>query len=243
MYLEEFALDLPYLVDEERVNKIMEEKEYSRDEAISLDYDTNWKDKRQVFRLETRCIASMFARLFERMKTKDCWKILIECVRDINEDRIVNYLGVLTIQIKFDYNDFVSKSDYEKKQKALELIIEGCKLVAENEGWDLEPFKTVYSKIVREDYRNEWIWKKPIKSKDKKNSAELICCHDVKCVDIYIVLRDKKGLELARKKVISELPDEFAYARHLGKLEWVSSSEVSLINKDGDKIWNINFKQ
>lgn len=242
MYLEEFCLDIPYIIDEQRVKSIMEKNNCSQDDAISIDYSINWKDKRRLFSLETRCMSSMFERLFGKMQTKDCWKILIECVNEINQEKIINYSGVYTIQVKFDYNSFEHKTTYEKKQEAVELIMKGCMGVAKSKGWDLEPFETVYCKIVKENYINEWTWKKSIKSKNKKINAELICCHGIKCIDIYIILRDKDGLELARKKVISELPHEFAYASHLGKLKWISNDEVALVNKKGDKSWNINFE-
>ncbi len=57
--------------------------------------------------------------------------------------------------------------------------MEGIKIVSKNEDWDIEPFERIYSKIRKANYTNEWIWKIPVKSVD-------------------------------RKKVISELPEEFA---------------------------------
>lgn len=183
----------------------------------------------------------MFERLLGQVKTPDCWKILIECVEDISEQRILNYSGVYTVQIKFDYSSFICKSDFEKKKQVLELIMEGVKIVSNHEGWNLEPFEEVGSKIVESNYENKWIWKKPVKSKNKKISAEIICYHAVKNIDIYIVLKDKTGQELVKKKIISELPNEFAYSKHLGKIKWISDSQVVLVNQNGDNEWSVNL--
>lgn len=83
MIIKEFDLDLPYFPNQEKIKSIMREKGLTDIDASWLDYEENWKDKRRNFRLDTRCMTAMFERLFEKMKTKDCWKILVECVQTI----------------------------------------------------------------------------------------------------------------------------------------------------------------
>lgn len=242
MDLRQFDLDLPYIADEDKINAIIKEKNCLRNEAIKMDYEENWKEKRRKFNLETRNISAMFERLFGKMKTKDCWKISVECVDYIKEERVLNFSGVYTVQVKFNYNSFLESEDYQKKRRALEILMEGIKKVAEKENWNIDAFETAYSKIREANYMNEWVWKKSVKSADKKFSAEVLCQHGVKSIDIYVVLRDKNGAELDRKKVISESPHEFAYAKHLGDLKWFSNFEVALVNKKGDNTWTVNFE-
>ena len=239
MNLEQFDLDLPYIPNEYNISSIMNEKNCLYDEATQMDYEANWKEKRRKFSLETRNISAMFERLINEMKTKDCWKILIECVDCVKEKRVLNFSGVYTIQVKFSYDNFSTSDDYGKKQKALELILEGTKIIAKSEGWNFQPFETAFSKICEANYINEWVWKKTVKSIDKKNSAEVLCQHGVNSIEIYIVIRDKFGTETDRKKVISELPHEFAYAKHLGELKWISNNEIALVNKKGDNSWKV----
>ncbi len=237
MILKEFDLDLPYVADEEKIKLIMKENNYSRNEATKYDYETNWKDKRRTFRLETRCISAMFERLLGKIKTSDCWKILVECVEDIKKEKILNFSGVCTVQIRFDYKSFVTSNDYQKKQKTLFVLMEGIRAIAKENGWDLELFEDVYSRICEVDYINEWVWKKSKKSANRKFIAEVLMQHEVKVMDIYIIIKNKSGTEISREKVISELPDEFAYAKHLGELKWLCSNQVALINKKGNKRW------
>ena len=54
-------------------------------------------------------------------------------------------------------------------------------------------------------------------------------------MDISIIIKAKNGEEILRKKVISKMPDEFAYARYLSELKWLSDEEVALINKTEPK--------
>lgn len=241
MDLKEFDLDLPYVADEEKINSVIKEKRCLRNEATKFDYEANWKDKRRSFRLETRCISAMFERIFGKMTTEDCWKILIECVEQVKEERVINLSGVYTVQVKFNYESFLSKNEYQKKQMTLSTLMEGIRVIARIKGWNLEPFEIVYSKICEVDYINEWIWKKTVKSVDKQFSAELLMQHDVKSMDISILIKDKIGTEISRKKVISELPDEFAYSKHLGELKWISNNEVALTNKKGDTKWSLEL--
>ncbi len=52
-------------------------------------------------------------------------------------------------------------------------------------------------------------------------------------MDIFLCIFQRDGTQVLLEKVISEQPDEFAYAKHLGELTWVSDFEVALINKTG----------
>jgi len=51
-----------------------------------------WKEKRRQFQLMTRCMTSMLERIIPRITTKDCWKILIECVEKPSGNDCINLL-------------------------------------------------------------------------------------------------------------------------------------------------------
>lgn len=241
MILKEFALDLPYSIDEEKVKCIMNEKKCTFNEASKSEYEDNWKCKRRRFRLETRCITSMFERIIGEVRTENGWKILVRCVKDIKEEKIINLLGVITLQVKFDFNNFSTSSEYKKKEITLSTLYSAIKIIGEEKGWDLDVFEKAYLEIKENDYLNEWVWKKRVKNSNGKYSAEVFCQHGISNMDISIIFREKKGTEIYRKKIISELPDEFAYAKFLGELKWISDSEVRLINKKGDKGINVKL--
>lgn len=235
MRLEEFDLDLPYVINEKKIKAIMKEKGYSEDKATKFDYEQNWKETRRKFRLETRCISAMVERIIESIETKECWKILIECVDSVKETKVLNFSGVYTVQVQLDYDDFFSGNNLHKKEKTLQLLLEGYNLIAKSKGWSLAAFRIAYEKIIQNEYKNEWFWKKPVKSPDKLYSAEVFMQHDVDFMNISIIIKDKNKNEIGRKTIISEKPDEFAYAKHLGALKWISAEEVALFNKNQDE--------
>lgn len=72
--------------------------------------------------------------------------------------------------------------------------------------------------------------------------AEVLIEHEVNSCDISLVIYDRDHQEIKREKLISELPDEWAYARHLGKLTWESKTRVSLTNKKGDRAWHLDLQ-
>ncbi|OPH58088.1 hypothetical protein BC351_24390 [Paenibacillus ferrarius] len=227
MILKEFDLDLPYTGKNGK-----------------QDYDDNWKAKRIKFRDEVRCIASFYERVFEKKSiVDDYWKVLIECVDTITDSRVRNLLGVCTVQVELDIEEYFHLSNCEKKRIVLGLLKSGIEKIVEAKGWDYTPFDKAYNNIVMNNYTNTWIWKKPKKSPDKKYSAEVFCEHEVGSFDISIIIKSKNGNEMKRVKVKSDRPNEWAYAQNLGALDWVSSDEVVLVNKEQTEHWSISIAE
>lgn len=241
MNLKEFDLDLPYVEDINKIESVIKDTKCSFSEARRYDYENNWREKRRLFRLQTRCISSMLERVFCNIKTKDCWKILIECVEVINEERIINLSGVCTVQVAFNPIEFFESSDYIKKQITFKLLTEGIRKVIQEKNFNPNSFEEAFNMILKSDFRNEWVWKKPVRSPDKKYNAEILCIHGISKIDIYLIIRDKDNNEVTRTKLISEIPDEFAYVKHLGKIKWISNKRVMVTNRKEDYSWSIDI--
>lgn len=240
MILDEFDLDLPYVENKENIKEIINLQNCSYSEAIKIDYANTWKQKRRNFNLETRCITSMFERLLNKFKTDDCEKIIVECVDKLNSDNIINHLGVYIAQIEFDYDNFIKKSNYEKKVEALKLLMLGITKVAKLKSWDINTFKEVEDKIILLNYVNEWDFKKPVKSPNKKYTAEVLCKHEVDKFEISLMIKDLNQNIIKYNSLIKE-PNEFAYAQYLGKVEWVDNNNICLYDKKGNTAITINL--
>ncbi|MGF7036580.1 hypothetical protein J2T17_007654 [Paenibacillus mucilaginosus] len=231
MLLKEFDLDLPYLVD----------TEINSGDATKKDYEENWKEKRISFRRETRCISALYERFLQKYKTVDTWKVLIECVKEVSDPRVRTALGVTTTQVPFDYDFYIKCGESEKKKYILELLRVGIEKIIKDKNWDPSLFLEAYTKIIDVNYLNEWIFKKPVKSPTKEYLAYVYCEHKITAFVISIIICDKDKNILLQKTVIEEIPDEFFFNEHLGKLVWSSPHKVSLINKEGTQSWSITI--
>lgn len=240
MYLDSFDLDLQYIANSDRLEQFTKNANIIYSEAKKLDYLNTWKEKRRIFNLETRNITAMYERLFGRLKTDDCKKIIVECVSEIAQEGIINYSGIYTIQIQFNHNEFIKKSNYEKKVESLELLYKGIEKVVRLKEWDIKPFLEIKRKIIELNYVNVWKFKKPVERPNKQYIAEVLCEHDVNKMMISLIIKDTKNNIIIQKSLIEE-PHEFAYAYHLGDIVWSSNNDVCLINKNGDAIISIRI--
>ena len=236
--LNEFELDLPYIPNKEFIKTEMDNQGLTIREAKRLDYQKNWKEKRLLFRLETRCITAMFERFMSKFENKLFWKVLVEVVEDNKENSIINQSGVATVKVNYSYNDFKTLDNYKKKQKALELLLEGIRKISQEYQWNMEEFTKVEDMIKIDDYQNEWYWIKSLENSNKMYNADILCEHEVNFFRINLIVKNNLN-QVVKKESIDEMPDEFAYAKHLGELKWVSSKEVVLFNKKGEKFISI----
>lgn len=242
MYLKEFELDLPYASDKDKFIEYFKQNELP---LLGKDKDCpiEWKWIRREFVLETRCITAMFERLFSNYKVRGGRKVLVECVDLIKSETVLNFSGVYVVQVKFNFLDFITLSDSDKKKVSLQLLREGVEKIASLNKWIFAPFDLVFSKIVEENYNNVWVWNKPVKNANKQYVAEVICEHEVRAISIFIEVKNIKGISLGRKLVVTEQPHEFAYARQLGDIIWLTEETVALISKQHDEKWILDMKQ
>lgn len=224
MILKEIEMDLPYVRD-------INQEQLSAD-AIKLDYELNWKEKRRQFQLMTRCMTSMIERIIPHINTKDCWKILIECVEKPSRKECINLLGVYSVQVLFDINMFWEMNSFEKKKYVVNKIREATRIIARSNFFDVEEIENACNKVVDSNYVNEWYWNKPVKS--KQMSVQVKVLHEVESANIYLVFRD--SVKNVNKEIflVADIPDERAYSKYLGKLEWISVGTARLSTKNGE---------
>ena len=217
-------MDLPYVWD-------TNQEQLSADD-IKLDYELNWKEKRRQFQLMTRCMTSMIERIIPRITTKDCWKILIECVENPSRNECVNLLGVYSVQVLFDINMFWEMNSLEKKKYVVNKIREATRIIAQYNFFDVEEIENACNKVVDSNYVNEWYWNKPVKS--KQVSVQVKVLHEVESANIYLVFKDSVKNVYKEKFLVADIPDERVYNKYLGKLEWISVGTARLSAKSGE---------
>lgn len=229
MILKELEFDLPYKKNEQFIKTIQIEEGIEYSEALRRDYDVNWKQARREFQLMTRCITSMIERIMRPTNTKDCWKILIECVDECSFTKCKNLLGVCVVQVKFEYNTFLNQTDYDKKKIIVQKVVEGMDIISNQVSFVVDSIYEACEYIVKHKYVNEWMWNKKVKIKDK--IAKIKIKHDVSKLSIFMVFIDQSNTIIKEVFLVNTIPDERHYDRYLFKLVKISENEVALITK------------
>lgn len=246
MYLREIQLSLPYRERPEILKEIMSQHNCTYEKAIEIDYDNNWMiGVRRRFELETRCIAAMFMRLLGKYKAKNSSKILIECIEKEPETVYPCYrgscAGIGLVRYELDYVNFFNKKSHEKKQIILQIIKESLFTIAKEEEWELTPLESVANKIEELNYDNFWVFGKKVKSPNKLHTAELYIEHKIESIDFFALIRNKQDEVVEKKLIITEKPSEWMYIQYLGKLVWVSDTEIELRDKTGFALFSLSL--
>jgi len=231
MILREIDLDLDFSHD----NYIaLFHEDYNNVNSIEV-YSKNWKDRRFIFSLEVRCMASMISRLMEKKHYGDFRKICFHCL--LYEAFFVNISGeILDVGIRFDYNKFNSLSNYEKKIYTVNFILEGIILIENSINTDMSEIKNAIEIVKQNNYHNEWIWKS-LKKKNETISIHIF--HDIQFAKVY--MRHEIGSNFISEQVVRYvLPDEWFYHTILGKLIR-NGDEVSLIDKEDHVLLKESF--
>ncbi|SFS76268.1 hypothetical protein [Paenibacillus sp. BC26] len=223
--LKEFDLDIPYISTA----------------GTKEDYEATWKEKRFQFRDQIRCIVSLYERSFDKLKTTDSWKVLIDCVDEITDEKVKDFSGVCSVQVQFNVDSFFTKDDHQKKEVTIEILRKGLDKVITEKGWDQVPFGQAFEKVIEVNMKNEWFWRKPISSPDRRFKARLYIVHEVTVVIGYLIVFNNTNQEILRTEAFRDRPNEWAYVQYLGDIQWLSSNEVALFSKGNELVRQVSF--
>ncbi len=208
---------------------------------FELDAPRETRERRRRFRHETRCITALFERSFPVFTSKDCWKAIFECVRTVKKEKYRNLLGAYALEIAVNLDEFFDLPPDQKKEWAAGTLLKGTERLLQQTSWPPEVFFDTFNRIKELQLVNHWIWKKPLPSPSRKYIAEVQCEHEIESFDVFLSVRDEDDAVIRREKVISSVPDELAYARHLGELKWSGETIVVLRNKKRDRSWEMDL--
>lgn len=220
MILREIGMDLPFIKKEG----------ISNNESIHL-YEATWKEKRMQFQLASRCMTAMIERLMPVIKTRRYWKLLIECVSGPPREGCVDLMGVCVVQVEFNEKAFFAMKSPKKKEYIIELVMSAVDSMLAHGNTEFEEIRHTCEEIIRHNYLNEWLWKKPVRFKGKFVQIKVL--HEIECVSIYMVFKDYNNELLKEVLLIEDIPDEWIYNKYFGKLEWLNEKEAQLTAKDG----------
>ena len=237
MKLRYFELDKPYVENQQRIEELMDSAALTYEEARIEDYRQNWKDLRRAFVYESKCMTSMVERLFKPVVTKDCWKIIVECVETISHPAIINLLGAYTVQVPFVFSSYESLSPLEQKKMLLGALIKGVRRVFLELSIPCSLIEDVVNEIEKNDYENSWEWKR---KKIQSTTYSIQVEHQLDKVDLFwkIEQKDKR----IRQLIQSCAAHEMDYGAKLGKLE-AKSNFLYLLDKENEVVSKISVSE
>ena len=176
----------------------------------------------------------MVERLFKPVVTKDCWKIIVECVDTISNPAIMNLLGVYTVQVLFDFSSYKTLSPLEQKKLLLEALVKGIKRVFQELSIPCYLIEDVVNEIEKNDYENSWEWKR---KKIQSTTYSIQVEHQLDKVDLFWKI-EHKGKSI-RQLIQSCPPHEMDYGAKLGKLE-TKGNFLYLLDKQNEVVSRIS---
>ena len=210
---------------------------------FDCDAPTAVREKRSEFRFQTRCITALAERYYEpRRDTETQWKIMVEALSVVEPENVRELYNMFSIGLHYDINSFFVLKDEEKKKATLAFLHTGLIRLCEKYNWSTEPFERACDKVVELNYKNEWVWKKPKTSPDRKYTAEIFCIHEVESFSIYMIIRDRKTKNLLMQELLtSTKPDELIFKPCLGELKWLSNTRVKLFDQIDEQSWTVKL--
>ena len=237
MKLRYFELDKPYVENQQRIEELMDSAALTYEEARIEDYRQNWKDLRRAFVYESKCITSMVERFFKPVVTKDCWKIIVECVETISHPAIINLLGAYTVQVPFVFSSYESLSPLEQKKMLLGALIKGVRRVFLELSIPCSLIEDVVNEIEKNDYENSWEWKR---KKIQSTTYSIQVEHQLDKVDLFWKIEHK---DKSIRQLIQSCPaHEMDYGAKLGKLE-TKGNFLYLFDKQNEVVSKLEFEK
>ncbi|EAD5703639.1 hypothetical protein ACU8IW_001260 [Listeria innocua] len=202
--------------------------------SIGFDYDEE-KNPIMSFDSQSHCISEMYSGAFKPMVTKETSCIDINCIptgKKVDKSHHLDAIYRVYFENKlFDLNKFNDENDSEKKKIILELLHIGAIEACRDLGLDKARFIEAYEKVKELDYQNNYYYKKPKSSPNRKQKAQIYIEHGLYKADIYIVIFNKEQKIMRKEFILSDLPNPFVFSAHLGNLKWIDNNRLVLAHK------------
>jgi hypothetical protein len=204
------------------------------DEALVEKYPGGFVYK---FGRDALCVEHLFLRFFSgRLSTPNTVKVNIVASdateRPVKED-VEWMLDVVSLPWPFPFEEYTHESDLQcKKHLIANLIRESLLWLADQQGWDQSPILSAIEKCIEVELANRGIWpKSQWKSRDGKCKAMIHFDFDLESIELSVVLFDRRGREIGRKWLATEVPLASGIPSLIGEGRWLSKYIFRLKSK------------
>lgn len=205
---------------------------------FDLDAPTLKWEERHAFRTQTRFLTSSVERNFQPMLNDvGAWKLLVEVVPSVTDNRTRNLLGVLTVQVAGDAAMYLALSKGKRESMALDWLLCGARTVFSENGWSIDGVVKAIQSVVDSKFQNVLVWKKEISNASKSAVVDVIVELDDEQAKIVAIFRSREGKREQAATLCIRLPSEFDYVPCLGTLTWLDDDVVQLTSRTGSESW------
>lgn len=230
MILKELAFDMPLVNEKGKIKKYAIEENINEEITRRDFYNQVWKDKRIMFMNESEMVCEKIKKKMPRIITNKTWKLEIHCMTAEDYKPYCYNCEICEISVLFDFEKYNSSCDEDKVYLQLEAL-ENAILYANKVGIkDYEPLLEICKDLKsRHFYNNTFVWKK--KKISKEYDAYVVLEHTLKNMNIYIEIKNKKGVIVHKKLIAQDNPSPICYHTKLGCVEVLDNKEIVLYNK------------
>lgn len=244
MYIKEIELRLESYPDKKEIEKIMQENQVSKQEAVYIWFEKCGKWTDRAFLLKCRNVAEYFERMIPKLNLGDFWKISVVLFPKIetNERYIkpVSLCGnVWEYSLAYDEKKFENISELDFKKNALSALMEGLLFFCEEYNIDKQIFLDIEKSFIDGGYINKCLWKKKC-SPVRHVYAELFYELKPDRCDISVVIHDRDEV-LYDNIIMTTEPSEWDFIKYLGDIKWLSKTKLNVTDKDKKSFFEIDI--
>ncbi|MBC2048872.1 hypothetical protein [Listeria booriae] len=200
------------------------------------DYYGGQRDIMKNFQRQASCMDTLFVKCLPDVETKAIESLIINCCppEKVKTSELID--TSYEVYYGYDTRSFLELSDQDKKKELLEIIWEGAKTAAGENGWSMDPFEQAKRAVIDLDYKNVYLYKKPKNSPNRKYKAVYLIQHELYSAEVFLLILDNAEKEVQRIHLFSEEPEEGLYLQLVGDITWKGNNEIFIKNRYQDSL-------
>jgi hypothetical protein len=200
---------------------------------------TRWFDAREkntALNTQSRCVCALFAHLMKvsNIRLPEGRGLIMEYGPDLLGNPHIYSNGWHTLVLTTDIRNFLNLKGLEKKNYFMNLILDGFEILNTvlPVPLELEPVHKIAKEMAKTEYLNRWVWSAGTKSSpSRKLKSNIFISHEMDHFEVILQLLNKSKEIIFDQTKVMQHPQEFIIDSVLGKLQWVSESEISIESK------------
>ncbi|MBX3435702.1 MAG: sel1 repeat family protein [Pirellulales bacterium] len=145
-------------------------------------------------------------------------------------------LGIATVFELFDLEGFLALAGCARQRFFVERLHHGVKTCARSFGWASERLDAAYARILGEDFRFAFAWKKPVASPDRRIKVQAHVEANVPS-RIELVFSDRQQQVVRRIHLSNSAGGPGAVEFALGDIRWIDAHTIRVTHDNGRDFW------